>query len=127
MAVSVDGKIIHQVGFGYSDVENQVLALPNTVMRIASISKPITMAAAAKLMDQGKLDIDKPVQHYVPHWPRKSVDGEQVAQYLSYSNTVAIQFTKLGVVCTLYSKSYGRENGMRQSLRLCYRKYSQHG
>ena len=78
VAVSVDGKIVHQTGFGYSDVENRILAVPETVMRIASISKPITMTAAAKLWEQGKLDLDKPIQHYVPDWPSKVVDGEEV-------------------------------------------------
>ena len=78
MAVSVDGKIVHETGFGYADVENQILAVPETVMRIASISKPITMAATAKLWEQGKLDLDKPIQDYVPDWPSKVVDGEEV-------------------------------------------------
>jgi len=34
-------------------------------MRIASISKSITMAAAAELIDQGKLNLDKNVREYV--------------------------------------------------------------
>ena len=59
-------------------MENRILAVPETVMRMASISKPITMAAAAKLWEQGKLDLDKPIQHYVPDWPSKVVDGEEV-------------------------------------------------
>ena len=59
-------------------MENRILAVPETVMRIASISKPITMAVAAKLWEQGKLDLDKPIQHYVPDWPIKVVEGEEV-------------------------------------------------
>lgn len=47
-------------------------------MRIASISKSITMAAVAKLWEQGKLDLDKPVQHYVPEFPSKTFDGKPV-------------------------------------------------
>lgn len=38
---------------------------PSTVMRIASISKAMTMAAAAELIDQGKLDLDKSVREYL--------------------------------------------------------------
>ena len=63
---------------GFADLENAVECTSNTVMRIASISKPITMAAAAKLWEEGKLDLDKPVQHYVPQWPTKIVDEEEV-------------------------------------------------
>ena len=48
IAVSVDGKTVFKHGFGYADVENKVLATPAHVMRIASISKPIAMMAAAR-------------------------------------------------------------------------------
>ena len=37
-------------GFGYADVENRVLATQNHVMRIASISKPLAMVAAARFV-----------------------------------------------------------------------------
>jgi len=47
-------------------------------MRIASISKPMTMVAIARLWEQGKLDLDKPVQHYVPSWPEKVFKGKKV-------------------------------------------------
>jgi len=35
-------------GFGYADIENHIPCKSNTVMRIASISKSITMAVVAK-------------------------------------------------------------------------------
>jgi serine beta-lactamase-like protein LACTB, mitochondrial len=47
-------------------------------MRIASISKSMTMAIVAKLWQDGKLDIDKPVQNYVPSFPQKTYDGKEV-------------------------------------------------
>ena len=70
IAVSVDGKITWKHGFGYADVENRVLANSNTVMRIASISKSITAAAVGKLVEDGLLDLDKPVSEYVEAWPK---------------------------------------------------------
>ena len=63
------------VGFGYADVENQVGATPNTVMRIASISKSITMAALGRLMDEGSVELDKSVFEYVPEWPKVTPVG----------------------------------------------------
>ncbi|GIY58024.1 serine beta-lactamase-like protein LACTB, mitochondrial [Caerostris darwini] len=78
IGVSIDGKTIWKEGFGYADVENRVLCSPDTVMRIASISKSITMTAVAKLWEQGKLDLDKPVQEYVPTFPQKTYDGKKV-------------------------------------------------
>ena len=65
-------------GLGYADVENRVKCSPDSIFRIASISKSITMAAVAKLWEEGKLDLDKPVQHYVPEFPEKTWKGEKV-------------------------------------------------
>ena len=48
ITVSRNGKVVWSEGFGYSDVENDVPCTPNTVMRIASISKPLTATAASK-------------------------------------------------------------------------------
>ena len=45
IAVSLDGKTVWSEGFGFADVENRVLCTSKTVMRIASISKPITATA----------------------------------------------------------------------------------
>ncbi|GCC47754.1 hypothetical protein chiPu_0032015, partial [Chiloscyllium punctatum] len=63
---------------GYADVENRVLCNPETVMRIASISKSLTMTAVAKLWEAGKLDFDAPVQKYVPEFPEKEYEREKV-------------------------------------------------
>lgn len=78
VAVSVDGQQVWAQGLGLADVENHVPCTANTVMRIGSISKSITMAAVARAMETGDLDLDKPVQAYVPKFPEKVVDGEKV-------------------------------------------------
>jgi len=78
VAISVNGKQVWQHGFGYSDLENKLLAGTGCVMRIASISKPITMAVLAKLWEDGKVDLDSPLSKYVPDWPKKMVDGKEV-------------------------------------------------
>ncbi|XP_067871353.1 serine beta-lactamase-like protein LACTB, mitochondrial isoform X2 [Heterodontus francisci] len=78
VGVAVNGKGVWFEGLGYADVENRVLCHPETVMRIASISKPLTMTAIAKLWEDGKLDFDAPVQKYVPEFPVKEYEGEKV-------------------------------------------------
>ncbi|XP_063268378.1 serine beta-lactamase-like protein LACTB, mitochondrial [Prinia subflava] len=78
VGVSVDGKEVWSEGLGYADVENRVVCKPETVMRIASISKCLTMMAVAKLWEEGKLDLDAPVQKYVPEFPEKVYEGEKV-------------------------------------------------
>ncbi|KAK3917440.1 Serine beta-lactamase-like protein LACTB, mitochondrial [Frankliniella fusca] len=78
IAVNVNGKTVWTEGFGYADVENGVPCTPKTVMRIASISKSLTMAALAKLWESGKIDLDQPVQLYVPKFPKKTFEGKPV-------------------------------------------------
>ena len=55
-------------------------------MRIASISKSLTMVALAKLWEAGKLDLALPVQHYVPEFPEKEYEGEKVVTLSSFSH-----------------------------------------
>ncbi|XP_034032378.1 serine beta-lactamase-like protein LACTB, mitochondrial isoform X2 [Thalassophryne amazonica] len=78
VGVSVDGEQVWSEGVGYADLENRVPCGPQTVMRIASVSKPLTTAAAALLCEEGKLDLDAPVQNHVPEFPQKQYDGQDV-------------------------------------------------
>lgn len=78
VAVNVDGQTLWSEGLGYADVENRVPCGRETMMRIGSISKPIAMAAVAKLWEEGKLNLDKPIQEYVPSFPQKTYEGKPV-------------------------------------------------
>jgi len=71
VAVAIDGKIVYSEGFGYADLEQRVPAWPTTKFRIGSVSKSLTSAALMKLVEEGKLDLDAPVQKYVPSFPDK--------------------------------------------------------
>jgi serine beta-lactamase-like protein LACTB, mitochondrial len=71
VTVARNGKIIYSEGFGFADLEEQVPAKPTTKFRIGSVSKPITAAVLVKLAEQNKLDLDAPIQKYVPSFPEK--------------------------------------------------------
>ena len=71
LAVAVDGKIVWAEGFGYASVERRAPVTPNTRFRTGSVSKTLTAAAAALLYDRGRIDLDAPVQTYVPAYPQK--------------------------------------------------------
>jgi serine beta-lactamase-like protein LACTB, mitochondrial len=58
-------------GFGTADLENFVPATSHTLYRLGSISKSITATAALLLWQQGKLNLDAPVQQYCPAFPQK--------------------------------------------------------
>ena len=71
LAVAVDGKIVWSEAFGYADLAAKRRTTPATQFRIGSVSKPLTADAVAQLYESGKLDLDAPVQRYVPTFPDK--------------------------------------------------------
>jgi len=72
IAVSVDGEIVWSEGFGWANVETQTAVSTTTRFRIGSVSKSLTSVGLALLVQQGKLDLDAPVQQYVPSFPEKA-------------------------------------------------------
>jgi CubicO group peptidase (beta-lactamase class C family) len=85
VAVGIDGRVVWSEGFGYSDVENRTPVWQETKFRIGSVSKPVTAAAVGQLVEQGVLDLDAPVQRYVPTFPEKRwpITTRQVAGHLA--------------------------------------------
>jgi len=85
IAVGIKGEIVWSEGFGHADLEQQVPVTRDTKFRIGSVSKSVTAAALGVLYEQGKLDLDAPVQRYVPSFPDKGkpVTVRQVAGHLA--------------------------------------------
>lgn len=71
VAVGVRGRVVWSEGFGFADLEHRVPVTPETRFRIGSISKSLTAAAIGQLYERGRLDLDAPVQRYVPSFPAK--------------------------------------------------------
>ena len=71
VAVGMGSQIMWSEGFGYSDLTHDVMVTPLTKFRVGSVSKPITAAAIGALVEEGALDLDAPVQTYVPSFPEK--------------------------------------------------------
>ncbi len=66
MVVIKDDKVVYARGFGFKDVEKKLPVTPDTIFAIGSSSKAFTVFALGKLVDQGKVDWDKPVRNYIP-------------------------------------------------------------
>jgi CubicO group peptidase (beta-lactamase class C family) len=71
IAVSVDEETVWSEGFGYADLEQRVPMWPSVKFRVGSVSKSMTSAAVATLVDAGRLDLDVPIQRYVASFPEK--------------------------------------------------------
>jgi CubicO group peptidase (beta-lactamase class C family) len=53
-------------GFGVTNVDEPLPITPDTIFPVASISKTVTATAIMRLVEQGKLDLEAPVQRYLP-------------------------------------------------------------
>ncbi len=65
IAVIKDGEILLNDAYGYSDVENKIIADKETIYNIGSATKSFTATAIAKLVEEKKLEWDKPVKSYL--------------------------------------------------------------
>ncbi len=66
IAIIKDGHVILNKTYGLRDVKNNLPVTDQTLFPIASITKSFTVATLATLVDEGKLDWDKPVREYLP-------------------------------------------------------------
>lgn len=66
IAIVSDGKTIYAKGFGSASPSVTQPVSADTQYRIASVSKPITAAAVLELVEQGRIDLDRPARDYCP-------------------------------------------------------------
>lgn len=66
LAVVKGGKVVYAEGFGYRDLEAKTPVSPDTLFAIGSSTKAFTTFLLGTLVDEGKLDWDKPVRTYMP-------------------------------------------------------------
>ncbi len=80
-----NGRQIWSQGLGFSDIENNLRVTPLTKFRIGSISKSITAVAMEALVEEGKLDLDAPIQKYVQAFPAKGypITARELAGHLA--------------------------------------------
>jgi CubicO group peptidase (beta-lactamase class C family) len=64
--IIIDGELAHTGVTGYRDVPSKAPVTPDSVFRIASMTKSFTAIAILKLRDEGKLSLDDPAEKYVP-------------------------------------------------------------
>jgi CubicO group peptidase (beta-lactamase class C family) len=66
VAVVADGEVVLADGFGHRDVEAQLPVTADTAFAIASDTKCFTAATLCTLVDDGTLDLDRPLRDYIP-------------------------------------------------------------
>jgi CubicO group peptidase (beta-lactamase class C family) len=69
LGVVKDGKLVYANGYGIADLEHDVKITPSTVFYIGSVSKQFVTFCVLLLEEQGKLNLDDPIQKYFPDFP----------------------------------------------------------
>jgi beta-lactamase class C len=67
-AVVRDGRIVHAAGHGVRALNDQRPVTPDTVFRVASVSKTFAAQIAGQLVTEGALHWNDPIQRYVPEF-----------------------------------------------------------
>jgi CubicO group peptidase (beta-lactamase class C family) len=101
-----DGKPIYSATHGWADVEHKTPMQPDTLFRIASMTKPVTSLAIMMLAEQGKLAVTDPVSKYIPEYKEMRVlksagDAETIpaareitiSHLLTHTSGIAYGFT----------------------------------
>jgi CubicO group peptidase (beta-lactamase class C family) len=64
--VARDGEVLFQAGYGLADLERKTRIDPDTAFHMASCGKQMTAVAILMLVEEGKIDLDKPAAKYLP-------------------------------------------------------------
>lgn len=78
VALVDDQTLVWAKGFGHADPHAKELATADTVYRVGSVSKPITALLLMMLVEAGLIDLDAPVQKYLPDFKPKNTSGKQI-------------------------------------------------
>ncbi len=66
-----EGRVTATIHFGFEDREREIPLTDRSMIRWASISKPVTAIAAMQLVEQGKLNLNRDIRAYLPEFPDK--------------------------------------------------------
>jgi len=85
IAVSKNGEIIFAEGYGYADLKEKRPVTTETQFRTASVSKVITATGLSQLVQEGRLNLDEPIDTYSRSFPKKEwpITSMQLAGHLS--------------------------------------------
>ena len=87
VGVARDGEVIYESTWGLASAEDSVPLTPAHPHQIASLTKQFTAAAVLRLVDQGRMALDDPIQRYLPAF---ETDGHTVTIHHLLNHTSGI-------------------------------------
>jgi CubicO group peptidase (beta-lactamase class C family) len=79
--IVMDGRLVHVQAFGVQDLDSNRPVTPETLFRIASMTKSFTALSILKLRDAGRLSLDATAETYIPEmrdWPYPTEDSPRI-------------------------------------------------
>lgn len=86
LGIAQHGRLLYRRAVGMASLEMGVALTPTTRMRIASTSKHFTAMAVLLLAEDGLLDVEDPVQKYLPELPQLSANGPTLRHLLTHTS-----------------------------------------
>lgn len=86
---AINGNVVWQSAKGYADIKAKAPIGKETKIRMASISKSMTALAVMQLWEQGKLDLDAPIQTYIPDYPTHPSTQITTRHLLSHTSGIS--------------------------------------
>jgi CubicO group peptidase (beta-lactamase class C family) len=71
---------------GMADLENKVPMRRNMLFRIASMTKPITALAVMQLVEEGRVNVEDPVEKYLPEFKGQMLVASREGDVLTLKN-----------------------------------------
>lgn len=94
MAIAIfdKGEIVYKKGIGFANVAAERTITEETGFNIGSISKLFTAWGVMKLVQDGKIDLDTPVEEYISRWkiPSSTFDSKKVTIRALLSHTAGL-------------------------------------
>ncbi|MET3941530.1 CubicO group peptidase (beta-lactamase class C family) [Paenibacillus sp. PvP094] len=100
-ALMDEGEIVISGQTGKNDLNDEVPLTANTIYGIGSTSKMMVTTSVMKLVDEGKLDLDKPVVSYIPEFKMKDERYKQITPRMLLNHSSGLLGTS-GHNATLY-------------------------
>lgn len=112
LAILTGDQVTYAKGFGARDLEQNLPATPDTLYGIGSCTKSFTALAIMQLIQEGKLDLEDPVEKYVPFKLKTKEQPITIHNLLSHSSGIP----DLGIANIIIQRlSFGGSNSITMS------------
>ncbi|RUV40492.1 class A beta-lactamase-related serine hydrolase [Mesorhizobium sp. M1A.T.Ca.IN.004.03.1.1] len=92
LAIIDQGSLVYTAGFGLADIALGRAMTPQTLLNIGSITKTITCTAVMQMYEQEKLELDVPIDQYLPFTVRNPAFSDRpitTRQLLTHTSSIA--------------------------------------